>query len=869
MENFSKYPPSDRPLVEVFSPPDLLGISLVENLLAYFFRIKIITTQKTKWEEKISHIENKSCLEVIASTKTEAVPEANYTIFNFFRETKDLPLFLNKAADYAIKNRAKTLVILPYYPAIFGNYSVSLPSNLGIIYLGDLLSPRMELDSLSETSRIIKESLFQKRVRIFKERIIFPLSVASVTKLLVKWLFSFGPYGEETAIVSSGISEETFYEKVKNYLSEIRISVKEEKEKLVITRKIKKIIVPTNIDQLLKETLDWFLINQGLNKKTIEIEKTKVLFSIIPFKISLLFLFLILLFPAISLLVSGVGLILAKNFLLKTNFTATDNCLSLAQGAALVAKNESILLIHLPLIGKAYETPLFYSNVIVRVANTANTASLLGEDVKNLTEKIFGDEIYDPEIYSSKISMETNDLYQQISFLQGEIDNQGAIGKWLTAKFLPKFDFERVKEYLLAAKTLSTEFPEILGKDKPTTYLILLQNNMELRPTGGFIGSFALATFDGGRLGDISVSDVYSADGQLRGHVEPPVPIKEYLGEANWYLRDANWDPDFPTSAKKIEWFLDKEIDKRVDGVIAVDLNLVAALLDKLGPINLADFNKTIDSRNLYETTQSQIENNFFPGSYQKTNFMTALTREILNRLMSLQKGEYLAVSEVALSSLEEKHIQIFLHNQNVQGAMANLNWDGGVKAIGCSNNCFPDWFGIVEANVGVNKANYYLKRQFSLAVNLNSQRVQKTLTITYQNKANPSLGQPGIYKVFLRLLSPAGTELISSKTISGENNEEIPFKDGGFLFEVSPGQTKSFVLTWKQNTSLNFAEAGEYRLFWRKQAGTLDDEVNLKVYLPKLNNFQSEPKFSLTEDGAFGYNTVLSRDFGSRILWK
>ena len=68
---------------------------------------------------------------------------------------------------------------------------------------------------------------------------------------------------------------------------------------------------------------------------------------------------------------------------------------------------------------------------------------------------------------------------------------------------------------------------------------------MELRPTGGFIGSYAIMTFDKGRLAEIVVNDVYTADGQLKGHVDPPEPIRKYLGEGGWFLRDSNWDPDF------------------------------------------------------------------------------------------------------------------------------------------------------------------------------------------------------------------------------------------------------------------------------------------------------------------------------------
>jgi len=116
---------------------------------------------------------------------------------------------------------------------------------------------------------------------------------------------------------------------------------------------------------------------------------------------------------------------------------------------------------------------------------------------------------------------------------------------------------------------LSANLPSILGQDTNKNYLILFENNMELRPTGGFIGHTVLQNFGGGKLNGLDINDIYSADGQLKGHGEPPAPIKNYLGEANWWFRDSNWDPDFPTSAERAEWFLNKEMDQNFDGVIS------------------------------------------------------------------------------------------------------------------------------------------------------------------------------------------------------------------------------------------------------------------------------------------------------------
>src|SRR3990167_4553646 len=73
-------------------------------------------------------------------------------------------------------------------------------------------------------------------------------------------------------------------------------------------------------------------------------------------------------------------------------------------------------------------------------------------------------------------------------------------------------------------------------------YLILLQNQMELRPTGGFLGSYAVAKIKNGKLVDVSVQDIYEPDGRVTEHIEPPEPIQEAFQLGTLRLRDANWD---------------------------------------------------------------------------------------------------------------------------------------------------------------------------------------------------------------------------------------------------------------------------------------------------------------------------------------
>ena len=443
--------------------------------------------------------------------------------------------------------------------------------------------------------------------------------------------------------------------------------------------------------------------------------------------------------------------------------------------------------------------------------------------------------------------------YQRLSLIEADVVANAAEGSLVAKKLLQKVDLARLKNFVLQTKILTQNLPDLLGKSQRKSYLVLFQNNMELRPTGGFIGSFGVATFDSGRLSDLVVNDVYSADGQLRGHVEPPFPIREYLGEANWWLRDSNWDPDFPTSAQRAEWFLDKEMDQRVDGVLALDLEFVKDILKYTGPVFLPDYNLDISSENLYKETQSEVHEDFFPGTRKKASFLTALSRNLLAEVEKLNNNQKLFVLKSFIKVLDERHLQAYFHNEAAQEAIARLNWAGQVQTPSCGKDCYADVVGVVEANVGVNKANYFIKRKVDIKVTLAPESIERRLELQLENSANPSLGLTGKYKVYLRFLVPTDSEILNITTTVGASTQNlIPEitenkgrKEIGTLVEILAGQKQTVTASWKSLLPNN--PPREYGLYVRKQAGMGEDPLSVSV---------------LTEEGNHMYNTTLVKDF-------
>jgi len=881
-----------RPTVLLRCDPDGLGISLVEKLLTNFCRIKIYSKEKEKWQKLTSHISQQRFLEITSA------PTGRIDYFLFLDEALDKKVGdYEEAIELGRRLKSKNLFVLPY--AVLEEkeeeflkvkrFLKQKGGDFGQLFIGDAFGPRMNFEKDNLLSRVLSLAIEGKTLSFSSTEVfLYPILFSEIAGEITRALFSFGPFNEKVALLGQRISLNDFLLKVKKYLPfESTSSEKRDyrrREEDLEERKF----LPSKLEIGIAETIQWLNKKEAKEEKPIFKKVTKLGLRThklgvkisqlkVKMKVVLLFLFfLFLLSPFLSFLLSGGSLYLAYQNLNQGKLENTQKYLHLSRLSLTLPENFFAFSSSLPLVGRVFN-PFYETSLLMEKADgILERGIVIFKTSQELSSKIFGDEVYEIGDYSDKISLELEALYQESGFFLGEATTQDNYLSPLVKKITFQVNLASLREKILLAKEFSQTIPDLLGEGTPTSYLLLFQNNMELRPTGGFIGSFALINFDQGRLTGIDVSDVYTADGQLKGHVEPPAPIKDHLGEANWFLRDANWDADFPTSAEKIEWFLEKETDKSVSGVATIDLDVVKKALQVLGPISLNDFNEIITADNLYEKTQAEVQTNFFPGSTKKASFLTALSRELLNKVQEKGLKDPSALVKILGASLEEKHFLVSFHNKDAQKAVSTLMFDGGVLVPNCSGNCLADYFGLVEANLGVNKANYFLQRSLNLKAELALGKVEKRLEIDYKNSANPVLGLAGRYKNYLRVILPLTSSEISVKEVIGQSEEEIKFteedirgrKEIGFLVEIAPSQEVKILVNWKNESQVDFSLPGEYRLYVRKQPGTGEDPISLNLKIPNKLKIQLTPKYSLTQDGFYEYNTTLSRDFFSRLSW-
>ncbi|HVF69099.1 MAG TPA: DUF4012 domain-containing protein [Xanthomonadales bacterium] len=439
----------------------------------------------------------------------------------------------------------------------------------------------------------------------------------------------------------------------------------------------------------------------------------------------------------------------------------------------------------------------------------------------------------------------------------------------------------------LFENTIDT-LPSLLGFEGKKKYLVLFQNNMELRPGGGFIGSYGLVDIDKGKMGEIKIHDVYDADGKLTTHVEPPYGLRRFGGVTHWFLRDSNFDVDFVTNAAASADILKRSTGDEVDGVIAIDTNFIKNILEVTGPVRVEEYKEEVNADNFYMLTQKHAEDNFFPGSTQKKDFLRALLNSMLSTTSEEKKLSYLSLSRAVEKSVKEKHLLLAFSDTSIQEVFSINNLSGTLldKRVSAPNS-ISDFFGTVDANIGANKGNYYLKREISQNIRVtDAGGLEATAVITYENTSNKDSKFGGDYKNYLRFILPTNADL-RSVTIDGRPMEiveadtntttnsilsptelevETSRKDNkeivAFFITVPVSSSKKVEIKYLPPQTININSAAfSYNLRIFKQPGTVEDPYKFNLTYPSKFKPIGLTKDFVELGGKLRYETKLNED--------
>lgn len=398
-------------------------------------------------------------------------------------------------------------------------------------------------------------------------------------------------------------------------------------------------------------------------------------------------------------------------------------------------------------------------------------------------------------------------------------------------------------------------------------YLLLFANNMELRPGGGFIGSFAILTVGPYEIKNIQVYDVYDADGQLTEHIAPPAPISKFLEQPFWFVRDSAFTPDFVTNFGEAEKLLEKEINEgNFAGGMLFTTTAVQNILEASNGLYIPDYNETITKDNFYLKAQLYAEKDFFPGSIQKKRFLESVMNQMLINIGAISPEQLVKQVE---KSLNEKQIVVYSRDRDIQQYLEKNYWSGRTLKPQCNLpqaiNCILDYVFPVDANLGVNKANFFVSRPTKMEVHINENGlIRNTITLAYSNNSYEDIFPGGPYKNYFQLFMPPNSQVeqitVDNTLMTDYDETNFEYKTVGFLLTVPARESKIVKVTYTLPTRI-IGGNGMYQMIFQKQIGSANDNLQLEFDLPDNISVVNNNFSPLVKDNKIIYNTSISSD--------
>lgn len=315
-----------------------------------------------------------------------------------------------------------------------------------------------------------------------------------------------------------------------------------------------------------------------------------------------------------------------------------------------------------------------------------------------------------------------------------------------------------VKDLESIAK-LNTAVQEIFGGKGLRRYLLIFQNPAEIRPTGGFMGSFALLDIKDGNIVniDIPAGGSYDLQGQLSEYVAPPTPL--LLSNKRWEFQDANWFPDFPASAQKISWFYRHSRGLTADGVIAINASVLNRLLSILGPVAAEGRNLVLDKDNALATIQDIVEFGPEKKDNKPKQILSDLAPVFIENFKKMDPQSVLPLLANLEEALQQKEIQAYFADDNTQKTIKEFGWSGEI----INSNGEQDYLMVVNTNIQGQKSDARIKQSIShQAVVQPDGTILDSVVISRQHMGIPDeklYGQTNID--YVRLYVPEGSELV------------------------------------------------------------------------------------------------------------
>ncbi|MDE2019089.1 MAG: DUF4012 domain-containing protein [Patescibacteria group bacterium] len=370
----------------------------------------------------------------------------------------------------------------------------------------------------------------------------------------------------------------------------------------------------------------------------------------------------------------------------------------------------------------------------------------------------------------ANVDADTDELTAAASFLGSSSPFEGG-------------DYISMKIQLTAAEKFLDAFIPWLSTSTPHHILVLLNNPSELRPGGGFLGSYADVTIASGTIAHIAVHDIADADAAFTKKIIPPKPLQLEIN--HFRPADANWFFDFPTSASETLWFFNNlntatsdvrgaspVLDSATyDGVIALTPQVVSDLLSLTGPLVIGKTKFTAD--NLLVEIQKLVQQGQASSATYPKQILSDLGNALFQKLASstdIQKQSFLVLAERWIA---DRDVMAYFTDPNIENFLTIYGATGDVYGLPQSFN--GDYLAVVDANINGQKSDLYVSSTVRLVSQIGADGTltdELSIIREHDGNASPYWWYRAPNQDYLQVFVPPGSALTNE---SGGAKKNIP----------------------------------------------------------------------------------------------
>lgn len=381
------------------------------------------------------------------------------------------------------------------------------------------------------------------------------------------------------------------------------------------------------------------------------------------------------------------------------------------------------------------------------------------------------------------------------------------------------------------------------GASDPRTALVLFQNDSELRPSGGFIGSYAVITASSGNIRSFQFGkDIYALDkGYAAANPFTQPPPELLTVTPNWGFRDSNVGAGFlPDLGSQIADFYGKESGNRPNVILLTDLSVLEDVLKLTGPLTLPVTGQNIDSNSVSTVLTTYIDKDYFTDDANKVanapkSIIGELIPILLDKLRSTP-GAIKGIPNVIAKATQRKSLQLWTSDESLTAAAAPL-FPADSPPLG-------DWLKIVNTNLGGKKSSRNIDQKVTITEQVKDGWRNRSVTITRthngtgvwpddENRNYMEVYMPVQAEVLTRPDAKGGESILpsalqkqfnlSTAIYGGELKHADTFTRLGFWATTSVAEQTVFTFTYRVPDAAGYKDTFTYL----KQAGARNEHLD------------------------------------------